>query len=98
MPRKIGPVLLVLITVLVLASPALAGKDTLATIGADPEKVAKKVWFGPAHADLKKIGDIGKPERMALLSLPRSSTLPGAVDVESQPSSTHGAGADVPVL
>lgn len=50
--------------------PALAKKkaDTLAKWGTNPEKVAKKVWFGPSASEVKKLGKIGLPKRVGLIS------------------------------
>jgi len=47
----------------------MAGKkDTLATWGSDPAKVAKKVWFAPRPAGIKKLATIGLPKRVGLIS------------------------------
>ena len=51
-----------------LTSPAWAAPKTFADIGSDPGKAARKVWFGPDHADFGKIASIGYPQRVGLLS------------------------------
>ena len=53
---------------LLLATTAIAAPKTFSDIGSDPGKTAKKVWFGPDHADFRKIGDIGAPQKVGLLS------------------------------
>ena len=53
---------------LLLSSTAFAKPETFAEIAEDPAKVAKKVWFGPDHASFKKVGQIGAPPRVGLLS------------------------------
>lgn len=53
---------------LLFSMTALAKPETFAEIAEDPAKVAKKVWFGPDHASLKKIGQVGLPPRVGLLS------------------------------
>ena len=61
--------LTILSTITLLTSTsAIAAPKTFADIGADPAKAAKKVWFGPDHASFKKIGQIGAPPRIGLLS------------------------------
>lgn len=51
-----------------ITTSALAAPKTFAEIGADAAKAAKKVWFGPDHASFKKVGQIGAPPRVGLLS------------------------------
>ena len=47
----------------------MAGKkDTLKTWGSQPDKVAKKVWFGPMPGQLKKLASTGLPKRIGLIS------------------------------
>lgn len=47
---------------------ASAGQKSLADVAAKPDKVAKKIWFRPAHADLKKLHDIGMPKKVGLIT------------------------------
>jgi hypothetical protein len=51
-----------------LASPAYAANKSIVDATAKPDKVAQKVWFGPAPGQLKKLHDIGLPKRIGLIS------------------------------
>ena len=51
-----------------LSWSTLAAPKTFMDIGADPANAAKKVWFGPDNADFRKIGSIGYPKRVGLIS------------------------------
>ena len=53
---------------MLMSTTALAAPKTFADLAADPKKVAKKVWFGPDHASFKRIGQVGAPPRVGLLS------------------------------
>jgi len=65
---KILRIVLVAASLAALASTAsLAGKDTFQT-WAEGDKAYKKVWFGPAPSQMKKLATIGYPKRIGLLS------------------------------
>jgi hypothetical protein len=51
-----------------LSPVSTAAPKTFMDIGGDPADAAKKVWFGPANADFNKIGALGYPKRVGLLS------------------------------
>ncbi len=61
----------IVLTALILAvatSPAFAGKSDTFQTWAEDDKAYKKVWFGPAPSQMKKLKSIGYPKRVGLLS------------------------------
>ncbi len=61
----------IVLTALILAvatSPAFAGKSDTFQTWAEDNKAYKKVWFGPAPSQMKKLKAIGYPKRVGLLS------------------------------
>jgi hypothetical protein len=68
MKYSIGMVLFTIVISLCMTPLASARPKSLAEVAAKPDKVAKKVWFGPAHADMKKLHDIGMPKKVGLIT------------------------------
>ncbi len=61
-------VLVSICATLCMTSIAFAADKSIAEATAKPDKVAKRVWFGPAPSQIKKLYDIGLPKRIGLLS------------------------------
>ncbi len=66
--RLRSKILLFALLVVALMSPALAGKKNTFAYWAEGDNAAKKVWFEPAHASMKKFGAVGMPKRVGLIS------------------------------
>jgi hypothetical protein len=60
--------LLTALVILTLSISSYAAPKTLSDVAKQSDKYTKKVWFGPAPGQFKKIYDIGLPKKIALVS------------------------------